>query len=136
MCCCDCFACMLLVGGRGGRGGGRSNDNEEYIDLLITGTKDAVADAKLLLDHHINFLKHVNLLSEEERKLADELNELTLHSGQIDRARGFDGRMPQQGYVPNFRGRGEYHLYMQPHYSSAHLFANIYSICARLSPFR
>lgn len=108
------YICCFVGGARGGRGGrgGRSGDqsSESYIDLIITGTKDKVADAKLLLDHHINFLKHVSLLSEEERKLADELNELTFHSGQLDRARGGFGfdRAPAQGYVPNFRGRGTY----------------------------
>ncbi len=54
--------------------------NKDETDLLVIGTKDTVATAILLLDHHINFLKTVNELASEDRNITQQLNQLALES--------------------------------------------------------
>lgn len=59
-------------------------DPEATVDLIIIGTKENVADALLLLNHHMEFLNTVNQLSGEERELNDEVRKLNIEAGNFE----------------------------------------------------
>jgi hypothetical protein len=89
----------------------RKNKESNNAELLITGQREAVEMARLLLDHHIKFLDQLSELSEQERLANQKLNELSLddeapssyagRGGGAMRGRGGRGRgRGRGGFIP------------------------------------
>lgn len=72
-----------------------TDDPNATVDLILIGTKETVADALLLLNHHMEFLNTVNQLSQDERDLNDEVRKMNIEAGMFEaEQRGGGGRGP------------------------------------------
>jgi len=74
-----------------------SADNGPDVHIMIVGTRDTVATAKLLLEQHLKFAVEAQNLSNEHQNVRGQLQELSKNYGIRRRDQEVDGDNKEQG---------------------------------------
>ncbi|XP_040563823.1 RNA-binding protein FXR1 [Lepeophtheirus salmonis] len=76
---------------------------EGSVPFIFVGTLDAICNAKMLLDYHVNHLKEVEQLRQKKSEMEQELRTITGSSGN---SYDDDSRSNSRGYSRGRGGRG------------------------------